>query len=125
MASAEKPIIAVVGATGAQGGSVVRFLLADLDRSFRVRALTRKVDSSKAQGLFFYKSQPRISDEVFVTALASLGVEVVFADIDKPESLVRAFEGAHGVFGVTNCMSSASFMPFAPKKLHRSLGDNE
>ena len=46
--SCPKPLIAVVGALGAQGGSVVRFLLAS-DR-FHVRALTRNLDSEKAIG---------------------------------------------------------------------------
>lgn len=44
-----KPIIAVTGATGAQGGSVVRFLLKD--GGFQVRALTRNVDSDAAKGM--------------------------------------------------------------------------
>lgn len=44
-----KPIIAVTGATGAQGGSVVRFLLKD--GGFQVRALTRNVGSDAAKGM--------------------------------------------------------------------------
>ena len=53
MSSSEKPIIAVVGATGAQGGSVVQYLLNDPDHSFRVRGLTRNIDSPKAKGKIF------------------------------------------------------------------------
>ena len=38
-------------------------------------------------------------------ALADRGIEVVQADADDVESLERAFEGAYGVFGLTNCTS--------------------
>ncbi|NGZ95722.1 MAG: nucleoside-diphosphate sugar epimerase [Nitrospira sp. WS110] len=81
---AEKKIIAVVGATGAQGGGLVRAILNDQTGGFSVRALTRTVDSTKAQ------------------ELAMLGAEVVAADLDDLESLKRAFAGAYGAFCVTN-----------------------
>src|SRR6187549_1722055 len=77
-----KKIIAVTGATGAQGGGLARALLADGE--FAVRALTRKVDGDKAR------------------ELTKLGAEVVAADLDDVASLKRAFTGAHGVYGVTN-----------------------
>jgi uncharacterized protein YbjT (DUF2867 family) len=77
-------IIAVIGATGAQGGGLVRATLADPKRQFAVRAITRKTDSDKAH------------------ALASAGAEVVAGDADDPASLERAFAGAHGAFIVTN-----------------------
>ena len=80
---ADKKIIAVVGATGAQGGGLVRALAADANGGFVARALTRDVNSEKAK------------------ALAKLGVEVVAANVDDPESLKRAFAGAHGAFCVT------------------------
>lgn len=80
----EKKIITVVGATGAQGGGLVRAMLADPESPFVPRALTRKPDSEKAR------------------ALAKLGAEVVAGDSDDPASLERAFAGAHGVFCVTN-----------------------
>ncbi|MBI5784551.1 MAG: NmrA/HSCARG family protein [Rhodocyclales bacterium] len=80
----EKKIITVVGATGAQGGGLVRAMLADPGSPFVPRALTRKPDSEKAR------------------ALAKLGAEVVAGDSDDPASLERAFAGAHGVFCVTN-----------------------
>ncbi len=80
---AEKKIIAVVGATGAQGGGLVRAILSDARGGFSARALTRDVNSDKAK------------------ALAKLGAEVVAADVDDVESLKRAFEGAYGAFCVT------------------------
>jgi uncharacterized protein YbjT (DUF2867 family) len=80
----DKKIIAVVGATGAQGGGLVRAILADEGSSFAPRALTRKTGSEKAQ------------------ALAAAGAEVVAADTDDPASLERAFAGAYGAFCVTN-----------------------
>ena len=80
---ADKKIIAVVGATGAQGGGLVRAILSDKDSSFSVRALTRNVNSDKAK------------------ELASMGAEVVQADVDDVESLKQAFTGAYGAFCVT------------------------
>ena len=79
-----KKVIAVVGATGAQGGGLVRAILNDPSGGFAARAITRKVDSDKAQ------------------ALKRAGAEVVAADLDDPRSLERAFAGAHGAFCVTN-----------------------
>jgi len=79
----EKKIIAVLGATGAQGGGLVRAILADKSGDFTARALTRDVNSDKAK------------------ALADIGAEVVAVDIDNYESLKKAFEGAYGVYAVT------------------------
>jgi len=81
--SEKKKIIAVVGATGAQGGGLVRAILSDKDGPFTARALTRDPHSDKAQ------------------ELARLGAEVVAADVDDVESLKRAFAGAHGAYCVT------------------------
>jgi len=80
----EKKIIAVIGATGAQGGGLARAIAADRSGEFAGRAITRKPDSAKGR------------------ALAALGLEVVAGDLDDPKSLERAFAGAHGVYGVTN-----------------------
>ena len=80
---ADKKIIAVVGATGAQGGGLVRAILNDKSSPFTVRALTRDVNSDKAR------------------ALAAQGAEVVAADLDDLESLKRAFASAHGAYCVT------------------------
>lgn len=77
-------IIVVTGATGAQGGGLVRAILSDKNSEFRVRAVTRKPDSDKAK------------------ALAQQGAEVVKADLDDVESLKKAFHGAYGAFCVTN-----------------------
>src|SRR5713226_3805366 len=74
--SNNKKLIAVIGATGQQGGGVVRALQAG--GQFRVRALTRDPDKHR-----------------------ELAEEVVEADLDQPETLNAAFEGAHGVFLVT------------------------
>ncbi len=80
----DKKIIAVIGATGAQGGGLANSILNDPDGPFSVRAVTRNVDSENAK------------------ALASMGAEVVAADLDDRESLKRAFDGAYGAFCVTN-----------------------
>jgi uncharacterized protein YbjT (DUF2867 family) len=82
--SNEKKIIAVVGATGAQGGGLVRAILADPSRTFTARAITRKPDSERAR------------------ELAKQGVEVVSADLDDPQSVRNAFRGAYGAYCVTN-----------------------
>ncbi len=77
MSSTNKKLVAVIGATGQQGGGVVRALQAN--GQFKVRALSR--DPSK---------HPNLADEV------------VEADLNRPETLRAAFEGAYGVFLVTN-----------------------
>lgn len=79
----EKKIIAVVGATGAQGGGLVRAIQNDPQSGFIARAITRDVNSEKAQ------------------ALAQLGAEVVAANVDDPASLQQAFAGAYGAYCVT------------------------
>jgi uncharacterized protein YbjT (DUF2867 family) len=81
--SSKKKIIAVMGATGAQGGGVVRAIQRDAAGDFTARAITRDVNSPAAR------------------ALAALGAEVVAADLYDPESVTRAFEGAYGAFCVT------------------------
>ena len=81
---AESKLIAVLGATGAQGGGLVRAICGDPAGGFRARAITRNVDSEKAK------------------ALAALGAELVAADADDVDSLKRAFQGAYGAFCLTN-----------------------
>ena len=77
-------LIAVIGATGAQGGGLARAILADPSDEFSVRAVTRRATSDPA------------------LTLARAGAEVVHADLNDVDSLVTAFSGAHGVFGMTN-----------------------
>jgi uncharacterized protein YbjT (DUF2867 family) len=79
----DRKIIAVFGATGAQGGGLARAILADPDSGFAVRAITRDPDSAGAR------------------ALAALGAELVAADLDDPPTLARAFDGAWGAYLVT------------------------
>ena len=78
-----KKLIAVVGATGQQGGAVVRALQAN--GQFKVRALTRNP-----------ATHPQLADEV------------VLADLSRPETLKAAFAGAHGVFLVTNAWEAGT-----------------
>jgi len=80
----EKKIIAIIGATGSQGGGLARAIAADSNGPFVARAITRKPDSERAQ------------------ALAGLGVKVVAADADDPPSLEQAMAGAYGAYCVTN-----------------------
>jgi uncharacterized protein YbjT (DUF2867 family) len=80
---ADRKIIAVVGATGAQGGGLVRAILADPAGGFAARAITRDANSEKAR------------------ALAQAGAEVVQANADDEASLTRAFQGAYGAYCVT------------------------
>jgi uncharacterized protein YbjT (DUF2867 family) len=77
MSFSNKKLIAVIGATGQQGGGVVGALQAS--SQFKVRALTRSPDKHR-----------------------ELADEVVEADLNRPETLKAAFEAAHGVFLVTN-----------------------
>jgi uncharacterized protein YbjT (DUF2867 family) len=79
----DKKVIAVVGATGQQGGGVARAILDDPDGGFAVRALTRNPASAAAR------------------ELAARGAEVVAADLDDEESVRRALDGVYGAFFVT------------------------
>jgi uncharacterized protein YbjT (DUF2867 family) len=81
---ADKKIIAVVGATGSQGGGLAQAILADPNGGFAVRAITRDPNKDQAK------------------ALAAKGAQVVQANLDDVESLKKAFSGAHAVYAVTN-----------------------
>jgi len=74
--------IAVLGALGGQGGSVVNSFLED--GSFKVRGVTRSVDSPASQ------------------ALVSHGVEMVSGNAKEPTTLSQAFTGADVAFVVVN-----------------------
>ncbi|KAL2070147.1 hypothetical protein VTL71DRAFT_13173 [Oculimacula yallundae] len=86
--STEKKIIAVIGATGIQGGSIVKTLLADskMSSEWAIRGITR--DASKD----------------ICKNLASQGVEIITwqANLDSKDSLLAAFEGVYAIFAVTN-----------------------
>jgi len=76
-----KRLVAVLGATGRQGGSVARRLL---EQGWRVRALMRRAGTAEAR------------------ALEALGAEALAADLESPASLEAAFRGAHGAYLVTD-----------------------
>lgn len=73
--------ILITGATGKQGGAVIRALMG---RGFRLRAMTRKPDSAAA------------------LALAAAGVDLVKGDLDDAASLKAALAGAWGTLAVQN-----------------------
>jgi uncharacterized protein YbjT (DUF2867 family) len=81
---ADNKIIAVVGATGTQGGGLCQAILADPNGGFSVRAVTRNPSKDQAK------------------ALSVKGAQVVQANLDDVESLKKAFAGAYGVYCVTN-----------------------
>ncbi|KAJ2794900.1 hypothetical protein H4R20_006069 [Coemansia guatemalensis] len=77
-------VVAIVGATGRQGGSVLRTLHAS--RSYKLRALSRNPNSDTARSI----------------ALECPGVEWMQADLNDKASLHRAFTGMDVVFGMTS-----------------------
>lgn len=85
-----KRIISVLGATGAQGGGVVKALLKQGD--WQIRAVTRNVTSSRAK------------------QLADLGCDIVAADLNNPATLGDALQGSYGLFAVTNFWDRATRM---------------
>lgn len=83
MSSSRPGPILVAGATGNQGGAVMRHLLKD---GWTVRAMTRNPQGEAAR------------------ALASAGAQVVRGDFDDAASLRQALDGAYGVFSVQNML---------------------
>lgn len=100
MNEAATKIIAVTGASGAQGGGLIRAILAHPDGGFSARAITRNPDSDNAK------------------ALAAQGVDVVKADLDDEASLTEAFAGAYGAYCVTNFWEH-----FSPEKEFEQAGN--
>ncbi|KZO95771.1 NAD(P)-binding protein [Calocera viscosa TUFC12733] len=74
-------LVVVTGATGLQGGAVIRALVAN--GAYRTRAITRQLTSPAAK------------------QLVEQGVDVVQATLDDKDSLIKAFEGAYAVYGCT------------------------
>jgi uncharacterized protein YbjT (DUF2867 family) len=97
----DKKVIAIIGATGAQGGGLARAILKESDGPFRVRAITRNPESDNAK------------------ALSAAGAEVVQADLDDQASLERAFSGAYGAFCITNFWET--FSPEGEKAQARNM----
>ena len=85
-----QPVLAVLGATGAQGGGLVRAALRDPAQTFRVRAITRRPDTPAAQ------------------SLRALGADIAAGDADDVESLRTALAGADALFAVTDFWSHQS-----------------
>jgi uncharacterized protein YbjT (DUF2867 family) len=85
-----QPVLAVLGATGAQGGGLVRAALEDPAQTFRVRAITRHPDSPAA------------------LALGAMGASIVAGDVDQGETLRAALAGADALFAVTDFWSHRS-----------------
>jgi len=82
--SGEDRIVLVTGATGRQGGSVVRHMLA---KGWKLRVLARDPGGDAAK------------------ALANRGVEVVRGDLEAPASLEPAVLGVHGIYSVQDFWS--------------------
>lgn len=87
MTSSTQKLIVIIGATGAQGGSVLNTFLSD--STYHIRALTRNPNSSKAQSL----------------VAKSSNIELVSADLSDPTSLSQAFQDATAIFAVTDWMA--------------------
>ncbi|KAM3418227.1 hypothetical protein BST61_g4228 [Cercospora zeina] len=87
-----KKLLVIFGATGNQGGSIIDLVLStpSLSSKYSLRGITRSTTSPKAQ------------------SLTSQGVEMSRAELDDPDSLTSALQGAHGVFGITDFWSLMS-----------------
>ncbi|HUF20337.1 MAG TPA: NmrA family NAD(P)-binding protein [Burkholderiales bacterium] len=85
-----RPLIAVLGATGAQGAGLVRAILADPAQRYAVRAITRSPDGAAAK------------------RLKAEGAEVAYGDLDDGSSLAAAFSGAQGLFALAPDADHAS-----------------
>jgi uncharacterized protein YbjT (DUF2867 family) len=95
-------IIAIVGATGAQGKGLINAILNDKSGEFKVRAITRNAASDKAM------------------ELAKRGVEIVEANVEDKDSILKAFEGAYGAYCVTFFLGT--FFPGKRKPARKKYG---
>jgi len=97
--------IAVVGATGQQGGSVAR---ACIKAGWKVRGVTRKVDSDSAK------------------ALIAEGAEVISANLNDEASLIKAFEVFHALVHSKTIASNSRTNSGCASRLrcHKLLGDD-
>src|SRR5271163_4828027 len=91
-------ILTIVGATGTQGLSLINAVLADKSSGYKIRGLTRNPSSEKAK------------------ALAARGIEVVAADVNDESSLVKAFQGSHAIYAVTDF-----FEPFSKNSPEKAI----
>lgn len=91
----ENKILVVTGATGNQGGAVVKHLM---NSSFTIKAVTRNLQSKAAD------------------RLRQQGVEVIYGDLDKPETLTPILKGAYGVYSVQNNWTSSIKVEIAQGK---------
>ena len=80
-------LLTVFGATGAQGGSLIGFILEHpkLSKDYALRGITRDVSKPAA------------------VALEERGVEIVQADMSDPSSLEKAIAGSYAVYAMTDC----------------------
>jgi len=98
-------LITVVGVTGGQGNAVVRAFLGD--PRYRLRGLTRNPDSEKSK------------------RLTAQGVEVMRADLNDVDSLIRAFAGSYAIFALTDFVEPArAFGPEVGAETEEKYGIN-
>ncbi|KAJ5881209.1 uncharacterized protein N7473_012262 [Penicillium subrubescens] len=95
--SSEKPIVAVTGGTGGQGGSVIDALLES--GHYRVRAVLRNLTPAKTK------------------PLSDRGVEIVQGDLEDKASLVKAFRGANVIFAMTDFFEP--FVKYGPQEAEK------
>jgi uncharacterized protein YbjT (DUF2867 family) len=88
----QRKTILVIGSTGQQGGSVLRHLLADPEKTFNVRALVRDATSDKTKLLL----------QTHSAAHQEGRLEIAVGDLSDLNSLTKSMQGCYGVFGVTN-----------------------
>lgn len=98
-------LFVVFGATGAQGGSLIKAILnhPEFSRAYRLRAVTRNPDKPAARELKEQGVEVVEVRYVMNQSMPSPPIDILQADLDKPESLGPAVQGAYAVFAVTNC----------------------